>query len=68
MVKPFKYKEKTREKGRAGQKIADNLNKMSDFTVAARGVAERFKFLETNLRKKKLKNLRLVVYLQKYLS
>ena len=52
LIQPYKFKEKTREKGKAWQDISDNPNSLPGFTVSARAVRERLKLLEIKFKKK----------------
>ena len=52
VVEPYRYKEKTRERGVSWTQISDNLNLIPGFTVNIRAVRERFKLLEGKFKKK----------------
>ncbi|XP_057300758.1 uncharacterized protein LOC130635443 [Hydractinia symbiolongicarpus] len=52
VVEPYKFKEKTRERGQAWTKISDNINLIPGFSTNMRAVREPFKLLETRYKKK----------------
>ena len=58
VVEPYKFKEKTRERGTAWTLLSDNLNQVSGFTVNMRAVRERFKLLEAKYKKKNNEELK----------
>ena len=58
VVEPYKFKEKTRERGTAWTLLSDNLNQVSGFTVNMRAVRECFKLLEAKYKKKNNEELK----------
>ena len=53
VIEPYKFKESTRERGKAWQDIANNLHDIKDFgNVRARGVRERFQRLEEKFKQR----------------
>ena len=60
LFEPFKFKQRTKERGNAWKMVADNLNEMDPekFKVDQRGVRERFAVLKAHLEAKSREELR----------
>ena len=58
VLEPYKFKEKTRERGNAWALVSENLNLIAGFSVNMRAVRERFKLLETKYKRKNNEELK----------
>ena len=52
VTEPYRFKEKSKERGQSWQRVCENLNKLEGFTTTSRSVRDRFKLLEGRYKKK----------------